>query len=631
MKLLELAKNTYDDLILDSILEMIINYINNQKKEELDLIFNEIFAIVLKSYKVYSLNREKIDLLTKVILIIGLISSEKNLPIINEFDFVKETCKFDMNFLFTNQEFLNTFSFTLGKLSYNNPKTTRSIFETGIIYKINDHIIPNISDLKKINFSFFENISGLYRNLLVNNFTIISKFTEKNPGTKQNIKLTYDKDICSFILFILEKMDESKNDNGNITIFNLCEALDKITMDDSAIEELSNTNYCNILMNLLGNKQNEGEIIIFILNNFNNFFQKEIGNNLISLNFEKILQILRGLQKKYYLNSDILMLINSICSRLFYNLNKDKDKPIKENLFNIIVESLNIQDWNIPLILTTLRLILEILKNKDYKYLVDLIYDDFINTFLGVIRNNQNNSEILNISYKILSLFGQNNIYGYSMINEGLLDLIQESFTKINTKTSEKISNSENELKETLFNLLARLSNDKNSVKKISDSLTENLVLELTQENPSSPSGSVKHILKLFKNITSYPNTVESFLQQNGLVNILKFLKEDPLNIENDLNALHILSNISNNGDNYKKILREAKTIDVISTNIDKTKHISKEIGLLGSTIIHDLNDSVAMNLLQAVDIVRNEVKKNNSSIKAEIKNFLINGKIVNM
>ena len=217
------------------------------------------------------------------------------------------------------------------------------------------------------------------------------------------------------------------------------------------------------------------------------------------------------------------------------------------------------------------------------------------------------------------------------MINEGLLDLIQESFTKINTKTSEKISNSENELKETLFNLLARLSNDKNSVKKISDSLTENLVLELTQENPSSPSGSVKHILKLFKNITSYPNTVESFLQQNGLVNILKFLKEDPLNIENDLNALHILSNISNNGDNYKKILREAKTIDVISTNIDKTKHISKEIGLLGSTIIHDLNDSVAMNLLQAVDIVRNEVKKNNSSIKAEIKNFLINGKIVNM
>ena len=124
---------------------------------------------------------------------------------------------------------------------------------------------------------------------------------------------------------------------------------------------------------------------------------------------------------------------------------------------------------------------------------------------------------------------------------------------------------------------------------------------------------------------------MESFLQQNGLVNILKFLKEDPLNIENDLNALHILSNISNNGDNYKKILREAKTIDVISTNIDKTKHISKEIGLLGSTIIHDLNDSVAMNLLQAVDIVRNEVKKNNSSIKAEIKNFLINGKIVNM
>lgn len=664
-KLLELARNTYDETIIDAILEMIINFINNNSIKVIEKYLGAIFMIVIKAYKVYDNNREMADLLTKAVLIVGLLCNEDSIEVINQFDFVRETCKFDLNFLLNNVQFLNAFSFALGKVSFNNPKVARACFETGVIYKISDLIPENLdlnastqnnnkgviaikeetnNNISNINYAFLENISSLYRNVLKNNLKIITKFIQKISQSNENIsnyKLLNLKnneiEISGFMLSIMEKLVNpgQKNDSGNIAIYNLAEAFELICMDENAIAHLANTNFVNICLNILTEKQSEAEIVKTLLQCLSNYFNKEIGNNLSSTNFEKILQILRGIQKKFYLNSEILMIINNISHSLFNNLHKEKDKITREGLFNIILDSINIQDWNIPLLLTALKIIYDLLCKRDNKYLLDIIYDDSINSFLGIIRNHQNNSEILCIAYKIIGLFADRSIYAYSMINTGLLELIQESLIKLGIKSDNDSFNkiipaADLDLKQTLFQLLEKLCQDKNSAKKIADAISENLIIELKRENASAPSSNAHSILKLFKSITQHPNTVESFLQQYGLESVLNFLKEDSLNIENDLNCLGIIENISKNGNNYKKKLKEAKTVEVITDVMEKTKNINKEINMIGGMIINDIND-VQLELQKTGDFNVEEVKKKNNPIKPDIKNFLTNGKIVKM
>jgi len=661
-KLLELAKNTYDETIIDSILEMIINFINNNTKSEIEKYLMNIFMIVKKAYKIFDNNREKVDLLTNAILIIGLLCSDETQEIINQFDFAQETCKFDLNFLLSNLQFLNAFSFALGKLSYNNPKISRSCFETGIIYKLNDLIpetlnilnnnsilnkLENVDEAEKtkqskINFSFLENISSLYRNILKNNLKIIPKFLEKNPLANEPNKLKFlrlknsEIEIISYMLTIMEKLIEThlNSSSSNITIYNLAESFEFICMDENAIFILANTYFMNLCIKILTVKQGEAEIVRILMLCISNYFNKEIGNNFNNSNFEKILEILRGIQKRYYLNSDILMTINNISYCLFNNLIKEKDKLTKENLFNIILESINIQDWNIPLLLTALKIIYEILRKKENKYIIDLIYDDHINSFFGIIRNHQNDSEIICVDYKIISLFAENSIHGYAMINNNLLELIQDTLVKLVIKPDidlGKITSAKDfELKQTIFCLLEKLCNDKNSAKKIADAITENLIMELKAENPAAPSVNASNILKLFQTITQHPNTVEGFLQQNGLEYILNFLKMDPHNINNDLNCLRILEHISKNGNNYKKKLKEAKTVEVISDVMEKTKNINKEIYIIGGMIINDINE-IQFDLQKSEELNIEEVKKKSSPIKPEIKNFLTNGKIVRL
>jgi len=232
-----------------------------------------------------------------------------------------------------NLEFLNSFSFTLGKVSFNNPKVGRSCFEEGIINKINDLINDNLlkqKDSKDVNFAFMENISSLFKNILKNNVKIVPKFLEAECDVKgQKIKQV---PIVNNMINTIDKLLEPniKNESENVTIFNLCEALESVCMDDNGIKHLSNGKFIESMLNLLTEKQTDADIVKSVLECLDNYFSKEIGNNL-KCDFNKILEILRGLQKKHYLNGDILIVINSISNSLYKLLNKEKDSELRDD------------------------------------------------------------------------------------------------------------------------------------------------------------------------------------------------------------------------------------------------------------------------------------------------------------
>jgi hypothetical protein len=401
-------------------------------------------------------------------------------------------------------------------------------------------------------------------------------------------------------------------------------------MDENGVNHLSKGNFIETMLNLLTEKKTNADIVKSVLDCLDNYFSKDIGNNL-NCDMFKILEILRGLQKKHYLNGDILMIINSISNSLYKVLNKEKDSDLREGFFRIILESINIQDWNLNLLLNALKMLYEILKLKENKHLLEIVFDDYVNSLLSIIRNHQNNSEVICLAYKILSLLADKSVYGYSLMNNGLLELIQETFLKLSSKQEEKISQVDSELKKVLFGLLEKLCSEKNSSKKIADALSENLIVEMKNENASNPSSNLESVLKLFKTITSYPNTVESFLQFEGHELILNFMKSNPLNIENSMLCLNIIENIAKNGNNYKKKLKDSKAIEIINELMNKTKTLSKEINLLGGIIINELNEFDLEELNKVDDVNDILLTKNQALIKPKVKNFLTAGKIVRM
>mgnify|MGYP001059534136 FL=1 len=178
-------------------------------------------------------------------------------------------------------------------------------------------------------------------------------------------------------------------------------------------------------------------------------------------------------------------------------------------------------------------------------------------------------------------------------------------------------------MKKVLFGLLEKLCSEKNSAKKIADALSENLIVEMRNENASSPSSNLESVLKLFRTITSHPNTVESFLQFDGHELILNFLKSNPMNIENSMLSLNIIENIAKNGNNYKKKLKDSKAVEISTELMNKTKSVSKEINLLGGIIINELNEINLDELNKVEDVNVIQMTKTQAPIKPKIKNFL--------
>ena len=330
---------------------------------------------------------------------------------------------------------------------------------------------------------------------------------------------------------------------------------------------------------------------------------------------------------KHYQNGIIIAAINAIANSLYKHLNKKEYADLREEFFKLILESLKIQDYNALLQANTLKILYEILKIKENRHLLEYVSDDYVLPLLKIIEVHQDNSEILIYAYKILSLLADKSVYGYMLMNSGLLNHIQETFVKLAGKQDEKVSQTDSELKKVLFGLLEKLCSEKNSAKKIADALSENLIVEMRNENASSPSSNLESVLKLFRTITSHPNTVESFLQFDGHELILNFLKCNPTNVENSMLSLNTIENIAKNGNNYKKKLKDSKAVETITELMNKTKSVSKEINLLGGIIINELNEMNLDDLHKNEDINMIQMTKTQAPIKPKVKNFLTNGK----
>ena len=250
-------------------------------------------------------------------------------------------------------------------------------------------------------------------------------------------------------------------------------------MVDEGIIHLSKTNFQDLLLKVFLKKSSEPELIKNCLHCLGYYLNKDLGNNVKKMNFDQILLLLIFLQKNFYSNSDILININCISG---YLINILKDKLAKEKLFLIIVESIKIQDWNVQLIVMTVKLIHDILKSESVE--IDNIFEQTVHSIFILLRNH-NDQDILIFSYNIIALFSKFFVLAWYMVNNGLVELIKVALeTNYENKAKFKIRG-------ILIEILGLLSKDAKNSKIISEVVMNKLILDLNCDEFASQNHEI--------------------------------------------------------------------------------------------------------------------------------------------
>jgi hypothetical protein len=590
-KLLEIAEKTYNMDIIAAILEMFFNYIRNNSDEEINPFADALINLLLKSF---SLSRKTDKLLINSFLLTGVLYKNDYRDKMSKLEVVKITNNEFEKFA-SNEEFINAVLFCLGKVTENNYKISKDVIDTGLLLKLQESVKNFVS-----NASIVENISGLYNSLVKNNLENIEKC----------IKMGVIKNIFSII-------DNYLNSQKPEILLNCVTCLDSITISDTAINYLATeTKFVPTILDLIEKKPDEFEMIKYALHSLGSYIYKDLGANIKSIDTEKLIAFLQVLQKRYYPYSDILININYIAGYLIKFI---KDKSQIEKLFLIISDSIKIQDWNVPLILMALKLTYEILSNNSF--LQDDIFENNMHCLFNLIKNHKDNLEILIAIYKILSLFAKNSIYSYTMINNGLLDLIRNT---LDNQTGDK--KFKNHLSEVIYNLLTILSKDSTNALKISDALMNNFMNELKSDESF---GNQADVIKLISVLIKNRNCVEPLIQFNGFGYILKILVDCNNDIQTILNCFNIIYSIVDSSENYKKMASDLKVYNTVSDIVQKKGYLDKRIEFEGRTLIYAINSQPIS--LEAVDDINYIDIKVENPIKPDVRNYLTDGKVVKM
>jgi len=637
-RLIVLAKKTYNESILEAVLEMILNYLQNNQKEKIDLILNDIFNIIIKAFKVYEKNTETVDILTKALLVLGNICSEDTMQKITEINLIKIIIRYDLRTLLKNLPFFNALVFALGNILLQNSFISESIIESGLLKKIKENVNENLFDLRLL-----EKLTSMMANMLKNNIKIYKKFLEgdytsilfliieKNilgdnnlhiqKGERKSVLNNLNNNICHKL--------HNENDEllMNSIILNIVLCFDSLTSNDEAIEYLTKTKFNQHILDIINKKISETEIVKIALHSLGNYFYIEIGSNIKNLNFENLLTTLQVIQAKQYSNSDILTNVNYVAGNLIRYLKETKDK---ENLFKIILVGIKAQDWNFRLVNNTLRLIYDIIDN--FKFLQEMFFGEIFSSLMSIVNifTFSGNNEVIYSTYNLILAFSKQYFLSLEMVNEGLLSFIKETFDYIQICSPKlKIHDDINEL---LFKIIEYLIIDINNKKKASDILTGKFILDLKQENPKYLSPSVIKIVSFFHNVFELKDKRNDFVQHNGVETLLQILKENITNIPLIKISFMLFSRLVANEDEYKKLLKGLKVIDLIN-EVSQTPEAKgdKEYCFISYALISDIN--YIKEMLQSFDdiSVGNDIKVYNNPIKPDIRNFVTNGRLVRL
>ena len=652
-KLLNLGKKTGNANLLDAIMNMLKNYVKNTPNKD-DIPPEVLDATFEIMNKCASLSDRTAPLMSKVLDLANLLYTDKLKPKVNNLNLIKSMNE-DIDKFNGNHGYLNSCLGSLSTLTKDNPVNGQEALDCGLIKKVNGQVSSIVregpeqyeankdsnEDDQNGYLKTCYNLSKLYNSLVHNDMDNVDKFNkmgitdntvnmlahfndkvqpkteEEKEAERRALEDAKDKEPVE------ENVDDLKPEEMVRGIMKNCsQALEQITVPPSSNEYLANkTNFGDTMNKTLENENNEPEYLISGLHSLGNYLYQESGKNYSKLDLPELYKLCKDLQSKYYSNPEILTNVNAISGSLVKNLKDDsKGKEYTKKFYDLIPESMKVQDYNPDLILMSLKLMHDGLVKKPY--LVDEVYDETVPNVLNLLKLYKDNPEIQENAYKVLSLFAKNNVFASSMLSNGLLDVIKDTLE--NPLFSDTLKDEVIGLKSEIFKLLNSLSNNKENCPKISDELMGNLVSDLNEKGYNEEG---KIIVPLLDNLLQNKNCVPPFVQYKGIDALVNLLNNNDTNVELIAKVFSMLKNIANASDEYKKILQEKKVPDLINRIIKKIGPYDKKLEFEGRQLLFNVNlckieledpNSIGVDDIKIVE-----------PIPPEVRNFLTSGKQV--
>ncbi len=623
-KLRELGVRTGNVDFLAAIIEMLINYINNNSEQELkeDLI-NDIVTICDKGL---SLPDKTESLFAKALKLLGMVYRNSIIDRVKTMNVDKKVNEvFDL--YKTEPDFIMNSVHTLAVISLENNEISSNIVDSKLLDKIITEVMS--SDL---NNDLVENMSLLYKNLLVNNVDnqkkmckdeiinniifFIQRYQKKCKQTLRSCATMNPALLNEKIMYSeAAPVTMDKFSIENRILINLITALDLLTSNDGSVELIAKSKFLATLLDTIDKPTTDIEIVKVSLNCMGNYFVRNSSDYWQHYEIEQLYNILKALEKQYYANSDIL---TSICKISGYILKGFDSKLYTEKFYLLCIESLNCQDWNLPLVLLTLQIIKEsLIQHEDLK---NDVFETTKQTVFNLLRLYYNTYTVQVLGFDILSLFNANNIHMYFITND-IVTILRESLDneEFNSDPVAKLA-----IRKSIYNLASVLCIDEGNTKRISFEIMEVLLKEVDYDY----SDSLVVSEKIIRMLLNFKCSMEPFIEYSGLETMMNLLNKNQDHPDALLIAFDIIAFVVHSNEENKKKVQDYKFVDVINVLMEKNKD-NKKIQFEGKSLkylIENVKGQKSGKPYQEINFPEITAEK---LVKTKVKTFLTNGKIV--
>ena len=587
-KLIFLGANTGNIDLLTSIIEMLIYYLVVKKEKFTDEQINNIIPICNKGL---SIPERTINLLSKTLKLTGLIHNNNTKDKIAEMSIVKiinDTFEDNKE----NNEYFKNIIYILSITVLENKAFSEEVIETKLLDKIMKKIDLLVIELKEpttevnelmVNYSDFlknllekkeENRKKMCTEELFENVLKVINIYSEQITPKRKAETVVSKSISN-----PNNLKTNKPKLFNAILSSLFKVLTLLTIGEDCIEIITKNKFIATILGTIGKPNVFSKVVIQSLLALRNYFTKNIKDKWVPDEIEELYNIFKSLQKDFYANSEILTNINHICG---YILKECKNAQLSEKYYLLCLEGLNCQDWNLDIVLLSLKIM------KDnlilHEELRKNVFEQTKQSVLNILRIYMNSLEIQILCFEILTVFAEDKVMSFDIVNSDIMESIRDTLSNpdFNSDTEKRMK-----IRICVFKLLNYLAYDDSTSGKIASELMEPFINDLKGENFTE---DLIQISSLLSTLLRTPQCIDLFLQNKGHEALCSAIEKFYEHRKFILNCFKMIKEVCFSNEENKKKLKECNTEEKIKIAMDKCKPEDRIIKFEGKIAINNIN-----------------------------------------
>ena len=185
------------------------------------------------------------------------------------------------------------------------------------------------------------------------------------------------------------------------------------------------------------------------------------------------------------------------------------NKQLTEKYYLLCLEGMNCQDWNLDIVLLSLKIIQEnLISHQDLR---NDVFERTKQSVLNILRIYMNRLEIQTVSNEILAVFSENKVLSFDIVNSDIMESIRDTLSNsdFNSDTEKRL-----QIRICVFKLLNYLAYDDSTSAKIASELMEPFINDLSNKTFTEDLVQISSLLSVLLRTSQ---TIDLFLPKKEL------------------------------------------------------------------------------------------------------------------